>query len=221
MGAWHRWCAAVISAAGLVGAAVAQTPADPAAPLRELFLQLDANQDGVIEKEEVPPSARAAFEHLLKQGDRNHNGKIEAEEYRDLLRDLRDFAQHAKAKAIQKFQSMDRDGDGKIARDEFSGPKARFDELDKDSDGFLTRAEFLGAAPGKAFVKAAAKKKAAAPPAELLERFRSVDKNGDGKLSRDEFPGPDAQFRRLDTDGDGAVSRDELKARAAAIKKPG
>src|SRR5262245_3030388 len=126
MSALHRWSIAVFSAAGLVGVGLAQPPGEQAAQFRELFLQLDAKQDGAIEKEEVPPTDRAAYERLLNRGDRNHNGKLEAEEYRDLLLELRGFAQQTKAQAIAKFQAMDRNGDGKISRDEFRGPKPQF-----------------------------------------------------------------------------------------------
>jgi hypothetical protein len=51
-----RWTAALLSAVVLVGVGLAQTPGGPAAQFRELFVQLDANQDGAIAKEEVPPS---------------------------------------------------------------------------------------------------------------------------------------------------------------------
>ena len=157
-----RWAAALLSAVVLVGVGLAQTPGGPAAQFRELFVQLDANQDGAITKEEVPPSALPAFERLLKRGDSNHNGKLEADEYRSVLRDLRDFAERTKEQAARKFQSMDQDRDGKVSRDEFTGPKARFDQLDKNGDGFLTQQEFLGGAVGKAAAKgkAVAKKKA-------------------------------------------------------------
>lgn len=156
-----RWATALISAAALVGVGLAQTPGGPA-QFRELFLELDANQDGAIAKEEVPPSALPAFERLLKRGDSNHNGKLEADEYRSVLLDLRDFAERAREKAVQKFQSMDKDRDAKVSRDEFTGPKARFDQLDKNGDGYLTQQEFLGGALGKAAAKAkaVAKKKA-------------------------------------------------------------
>ncbi len=158
-------CAIVlVSALGLVGAGLAQAPGTQAEQLRELFLHLDANQDGAIEKAEVPASAYASFERLLKRGDENHNGKLEAQEYRAVLEDLKEFGEQAKKKAVQRFQSMDKDRDGKVTREEFTGPKERFDLLDKNGDGFLTEPEFLGGVQAKAAgkVKAAVKKKAAA-----------------------------------------------------------
>ena len=48
-------------------------------------MELDANNDRVIERAEVPEAGRKAFERLLNHGDANHDGKLEAEEFRDLL----------------------------------------------------------------------------------------------------------------------------------------
>jgi Ca2+-binding EF-hand superfamily protein len=155
---------ALIAAGALVGVGLAQAPGLGFQP-RDLFLQLDANQDGAIDKEEVPAKGRPAFERLLKQGDANHNGKLEADEFRSVLVDLKEFADHARKKAAERFQSMDKDRDGKVSREEFTGPKPRFDQLDKDGDGYLTQQEFLGGVPAKAAAKnkkAAAKKKSAA-----------------------------------------------------------
>ncbi len=44
---------------------------------------------------------------------------------------------------------LDKDGDGKISRDEFDGPKRHFDRLDKDGDGFLNEEEVPKGPPGK------------------------------------------------------------------------
>jgi len=64
-----------------------QTPKQLAntTPWRDLFMDLDANNDRVIERAEVPEAGRKAFERLLNHGDANHDGKLEAEEFRDLL----------------------------------------------------------------------------------------------------------------------------------------
>jgi len=72
---------------GLATLAPGQTPKQPATPTpwRDLFMELDANNDRVIERAEVPEAGRKAFERLLNHGDANHDGKLEAEEFRDLL----------------------------------------------------------------------------------------------------------------------------------------
>jgi Ca2+-binding EF-hand superfamily protein len=155
-----RLAVTLVLGMGLVGFALAQVAKNQAEQLRELFLELDANRDNVIEREEVPASARPAFDRLLKRGDENRNGKLEAEEYKAVLLELRDFGEQAKKKAVERFKAMDKDGDGKVSREEFTGPKPRFDELDRDGDGFLSQQEFFSSAPGKAAGKAAAKKKA-------------------------------------------------------------
>lgn len=133
----------LVCATSLVGVAVAQAAKKQAAPFRELFVELDVNRDRAIERDEVPPSGRAAFDRLLRRADLNHNGKLEAGEYRDLLLDLRDFGQLVRKKAVDRFNAMDRDHDGKVSREEFTGPRPRFDVLDRNGDGQITEQEFF------------------------------------------------------------------------------
>jgi Ca2+-binding EF-hand superfamily protein len=157
---WKRWALTLVFAMSLVGFALGQVAKKQAEQFRELFFELDANHDNAIERDEVPASGRPAFERLLKRGDDNHNGKLEAEEYRALLVALRTFTEQAKKQAVTRFKSMDKDGDGKVSRDEFTGPKPRFDVLDRDGDGLVTEQEFLSGAQVKAAGKVPAKKKA-------------------------------------------------------------
>jgi len=167
-----RCCATLAAAGGLVGLGVGleRSAIGQAAPLRELFLELDANQDGSIAKEEVPANGRPAFDRLLKQGDANHNGKLEASEFRAVLDDMQEFAKEARNKAARRFDSMDKDHDGKVTREEFTGPKPRFDLLDQNGDGSLAREEFLNGALGKA----AAKKQAnAAKKADAVKKKKA------------------------------------------------
>lgn len=182
MSASIRCTLAFLCASSLVGLALAQAAKKQAAPYRELFQELDVNRDRAIERDEVPPSGRAAFDRLLKRGDDNHNGKLEAEEYRALLLDLREFGEQARQKAVDRFHAMDRDHNGKVSREEFTGPKPRFDVLDGNADGQVTEQEFLGAVVAKAQAKkaarAAAKKNgsAARKPAATAES-KPVTKN--------------------------------------------
>ena len=160
----QRCALATVIGLATVGVALAQVAKKQAEPFRELFVELDTNRDNAIERGEVPESARAAFDRILKRGDDNRNGKLEADEYKSVLVELRDFNEQAKKKAVERFKAMDKDGDGKVSRDEFTGPKPRFDVLDRDGDGLLTQQEFFAAAQAKAAAKGKtpAKKKAAA-----------------------------------------------------------
>jgi Ca2+-binding EF-hand superfamily protein len=195
----------------------AQAPPDlTPAEVRELFLELDANNDTVLEADEVPESGRKAFEALLKLGDADKDGKLQASE----MRALTAKAMSASPGAGQRFRAADKDGDGKLSRDEFPGRPGAFDRLDADKDGFLTREEVA-----TFFRKVAGQPKAKGAARSPEERFKALDKDGDGKLSRDEFPGRPAGFDRLDADKDGFLSRAEVlpffqnQAKAIAVKK--
>ena len=87
---------------------------------------------------------------------------------------------------------MDKNGDGKISRDEFTGREAVFNWLDANSDGFITREELrvLGASRG-------------GKQGFMAPQLRAMDKDGDGKISRNEFTGPELMFDRIDADKDG------------------
>jgi hypothetical protein len=154
--------------------AMAQTPkkAGKPTPFQDLFLELDANSDRVIELGEVPESAHAAFHRLLKHGDSNHDGKLEATEYRDLLQRVDFGAALTPEQRERRFKNLDKNGDGKLDRQEFQGGPARFDRLDRNGDGILGRDELpwmnSGAGPRRlgpqAKQAASAKKAASAEP---------------------------------------------------------
>ena len=137
-----------------------QTPEQPASPTpwRDLFMELDANNDRVIERAEVPETGRKAFERLLSHGDTNHDGKLEAEEFRDLLQKV-DWRRAVPPEQLEKrFKNLDRNEDGKLDRQEFQGGPARFSQLDRNGDGFLSRDEIPWLNPNAATGKTAPKK---------------------------------------------------------------
>jgi hypothetical protein len=91
---------------------------------------------------------------------------------------------------------FDRDGNGQIARKEFSGSDADFARLDRDRDGTLTKADF-DFSPNSG------------PPAPGLILFSRVDRDGNGKLTKEEL---EAFFRAADSGGLGFLSRSDLEA---------
>jgi Ca2+-binding EF-hand superfamily protein len=221
-----RTVLAVACVLAIAPAAIAQNPPN-AARFREVFLQLDANADTVIERDEVPESGRAAFDRLLKRGDTNKDGKLQLDEIRGLGQKVAVLADPEVV--AERFRNMDKDKDGKVARSEFTGLPANFDKIDADKDGSLSSSEIDNAAKAlginrpKADADAPKPPKADAPAAKPdaaapgpLQRFKALDKDGDGKLSAEEFPRP-VIFKRLDTDKDGFLSREEL----AKFRKPG
>jgi Ca2+-binding EF-hand superfamily protein len=173
-----------------------------AAQFGKLFEQLDSNRDQVVGVDEVPEAGKAAFQKLLANGDKNRNGKLEAEEFRVLIQKT------ARALALggiprQRFNTLDKNADGKLSKEEFTGPPKRFAQLDADRDGFISAREARGPA-------------ASTPGRTTAPRLKALDKNSDGKISREEFPGPARRFDRLDTDKNGALTPAELRAAAAA-----
>ncbi len=133
-------------------------PAPSPTPFRDLFIELDANNDRVIERSEVPESGRAAFDRLLSYGDSNHDEKLQAEEFRDLLMKV-DWSRSVPLEQRERrFKNLDGNGNGKLDRDEFPGGPARFKQLDRNGDGFLSRDEIPWLNPAAAPGKAAAQK---------------------------------------------------------------
>jgi Ca2+-binding EF-hand superfamily protein len=194
----RTFCAIGLGLAVLAGGGAARAQQEKGAPnFRDTILRLDANNDMVIERDEVPESGRAAFDRLLKLGDANNDGKLDFEEFRAMAGKLRALS----PANPDRLKAMDKDGDGKVSKAEFTGPEALFGRIDADKDGFLTQeeaAKFVAANPG-----------AGAGAPMILERLRAMDKDGDGKVSKDEFTGPEPMFARLDADKDGFITREE------------
>jgi Ca2+-binding EF-hand superfamily protein len=210
------------------GVALGQFPknAESPRPLLDLFLELDANNDRVIERSEVPESGLAAFDRLLKHGDRNHDGKLEAEEYRDLLQKVNWSAVGTPEQRERRFKNLDHNQDGKLDRQEFPGGPARFAQLDRNHDGFLSRDEIPWLNPGATGPLAKPKGTDSGGEEPFLKRLARMDKNGDGRISRDEFTGQPAMFDRLDVNHDGYLDKSDRRqgparsAQKAEVPKP-
>jgi Ca2+-binding EF-hand superfamily protein len=100
----------------------------------------------------------------------------------------------------QEMARYDRNGDGRITRDEFPGDAAKFDRLDTNRDGVLSqadRADWNGKGQGKGN--------------KQQMRHRGMDQNGDGVVTRDEWRGNDQSFRQHDRNGDGILAGSEMR----------
>ena len=182
--------------------------------MRKRLKEMDADGDGRVTREEWKGEP-AGFERF----DRNKDGVLDAKDGGAGMGGGRPKLDGEAVK--QRWQKMDRDADGKVSREEYTGD-FEFERLDLDKDGFLTEADLKGlmaaggggrpGGPGGPGGPGAA---GAGP--ELLRRF---DHDHDGQVTREQFPGGDEQFAKLDKNGDGVLTADDFPAPPAAPPAP-
>ena len=142
------------------------------------FRTLDHNGDNRIAADEWH-FAREGFRRV----DHNRDGVISRGEFlnENSIDDDRD----------DRFQFLDENQDGRIARAEWHGTADRFAAMDDDRNGFLTANEMYGDEP----------------PADL---FSSLDINRDGSIARQEWHWSLPSFDQRDVNRDGRLSRAEF-----------
>lgn len=142
-----------------------QTAPDPAKPR----LQLDANQDGVIDRAEAAKAPRLA--ERFDQLDTNKDGKLSADEQSRMR-----SKQHrgAMGGGHGQMKALDTDQDGRISRAEAAAGEGklgeRFDQMDVNQDGYIDQVD-----------------RQARMTQQRAEFFKGADANRDGRLTRDEF----------------------------------
>ena len=125
----------------------------------ELFQRADKNQDGKVSTEECAQILESIFgkiprkrlNKMVNDTDLNKDGNID---YREFSKMLKQRAR--KNKFLKAFQLLDKNGDGKISKEEIKSVIKQcggtlFDEevekvikdVDKDGDGYLNYNEFL------------------------------------------------------------------------------
>lgn len=143
------------------------------------FSALDHNRDSRITRDEWHFDIES-----FRRADHNGDNSISRAEFlgEDDAEDDRD----------DRFEYLDANNDGRIARAEWHGTAARFDALDANRDGILTRREVRGIDE---------------PPADL---FTSVDVNRDNRVTRDEWHWSRGSFDTRDANRDGVLTRAEF-----------
>lgn len=163
------------------------------------FQELDLNGDRIITRDEWRGNDRS-----FRNQDWNGDGQLSGIELRiGAQRPVRDPELIGTSGAQDRFDTLDKNRDGRIARGEWTGTAAVFNALDANGDGLLTRVEATGA-----------------DAAVENDEFRAADLNGDGFVGRSEWQWNAAAFDRLDINRDGRLARAEFNPTQGVIQAP-
>ena len=220
--------AALLAAIATTAAIAAPQAADQAQ--HRTGAQLDANNDGAIDRAEAAshPRLAAKFDQL----DVNKDGKLSAAERPQWKRGHRGGHRDGHGGEHGGMARLDQDADGRISRAEFDAGKAEragrmaarskdvgaqkplhqapdFAALDANRDGYLVRSEV------SAYHERMRPQREAELAKHSAERFAAADINKDGKLSRlevgEKMPRLEKSFAWMDENRDGFLSQQELQ----------
>jgi Ca2+-binding EF-hand superfamily protein len=200
--------AALVSACGMAQAEGDQAANAPAGGHGRggFLMRADANNDGVVTRQEFDTSRVAEFVRL----DVNRDGQLS----RDEMRAGRHWGGHGRGgpdgggpggPGGHRFDlaRLDTNHDGAISHQEFNArPDGMFDRLDTNHDGVISAQEQQAAQ--QAMQQRIAERRANRP---------DPDTNGDGSISRAEWDAMGAaMFQRMDANNDRRVTREEAEA---------
>ena len=117
----------------------------------------------------------------------------------------------AGADAQMRFQGMDTNGDGVIARSEWRGNANSFRNQDWNGDGILSGDEVRPGARRQTNWSQDWNRDGRVDnlDTQISQRFLGYDMNNDNRVGRSEWPGDARLFTRLDTSRDGYLSMQE------------
>lgn len=169
------------------------TSADAQGRMR--FAAMDRNNDGRITRDEWRGSDRSFQVH-----DWNGDGVLSGNEVRPGARRAQAEDDYQPDNLVlrdwspQRFQSLDRNRDGRITRNEWFYEPEGFFRADRNRDNVLTRAEFLGGDVDD----------------DREDAFADIDHDRNGRIEPDEWHGSREAFEWLDRNNDRVLSRAEV-----------
>lgn len=111
---------------------------------------------------------------------------------------------------------FDKNNDGKISKEEFTGPENLFSRFDTNGDGIIEESEAPTGPPGDGGQGAPQMQSGQAQEGMIGDQpgtgggfMGMFDKNNDGKVTKEEFTGPENVFGQFDKNGDGAIEESE------------
>jgi predicted TIM-barrel fold metal-dependent hydrolase/Ca2+-binding EF-hand superfamily protein len=151
--------------------------------LNEVMENMDLDDDGLLSKQEFrgPPQQ---FDFI----DTDKDGFISSREFGAFRDKKLSGKQGGSGPSVEKFMGrMDKDGDGRVAREEFTGPKQKFQHLDADGDGFITRDELAQGLARKGGAGGKGKGSKAKPPPIIFTHVHMSPGVGSGNAQFDDW----------------------------------
>ena len=115
--------------------------------LKEIFLEMDKNKDGTLTPEEVKTSLKKFMEEneinkIFSEIDTNNSNQIEYTEFISALIEKKEYLKEEKL--LEIFKTLDKDGNGRISKDEIKKVLSGQDLDENDLKQFITKFDLDG-----------------------------------------------------------------------------